>query len=147
MFLGIFSYQLDHTVLAQIVPVLLSVLESPDSDLVVVMTTVSSLGLILNVKGLMGSESIGAPDVVRIVSVLCVLTTKRLDEQETRGKVVEVIRDLLNSLGKSFFTDMEIFGALTYHLSSLWGCSDPSSPLRIAIIEVLGSKILDTNCV
>ena len=136
MFLGIFSYQLDHTVLAQIVPVLLSVLESQDSDLVVVMTTVSSLGLILNVKGLMGSESLGAPDIVRIVSVLCVLTTKRLEEQETRGKVVEVIRDLLNSLGKSFFSDMEIFGALTYHLSSLWGCSDPTSPLRVAIIEV-----------
>ena len=117
-------------------------LESQDSDLVVVMTTVSSLGLILNVKGLMGSESIGAPDVVRIVSVLCVLTTKRLNEQETRGKVVEVIRDLLNSLGKSFFTDMEIFGALTYHLSSLWGCSDPTSPLRVAIIEV---RILDLD--
>lgn len=122
--------------LAQIVPVLLSVLESPDSDLVVVMTAVSSLGLILAVTGFLESKLLAAPDIVRVVSVLCVVTTKRLEEEETRERVITVVKDLLNSLGKSFFSDMEVFGALTYHLSSLWGCSEPTSPLRVTIIEV-----------
>jgi hypothetical protein len=133
---GIFSYQLPHPVLAQIAPVLLSVLESPDSDLVVAMTAVSSLGMILAVDGFLESKLLTAPDIVRVVSVLCVVTTKRLEEEETRERVITVVKDLLNSLGKSFFSDMEVFGALTYHLSSLWGCSEPTSPLRVTIIEV-----------
>ena len=134
--LGIISYQLNPVVLAQIVPVLLSVLESPDSDLVVVMTTVSSLGLILQVDGFLRSKILTTPDIVRTVSVLCLLTTTRLEEEDTKERVITVIRDLLGSLGMSFFNDMEVFSALTYHLTTLWGSSDPTSRLRLAIIEV-----------
>ena len=135
--IGIISYQLNPVVLAQIVPVLLSVLESPDSDLVVVMTTVSSLGLILQVDGFLRSKVLTPPDIVRTVSVLCLLTTKRLEEEDTKERVITVIRDLLGSLGMSFFSDMEVFSALTYHLTALWGSSDPTSRLRLAIIEVI----------
>lgn len=134
--IGIISYQLNPVVLAQIVPVLLSVLESPDSDLVVVMTTVSSLGLILQVDGFLRSKVLTPPDIVRTVSALCLLTTKRLEEEDTKERVITVIRDLLGSLGMSFFSDMEVFSALTYHLTALWGSSDPTSRLRLAIIEV-----------
>ena len=138
-FLGIISYQLNPVVLAQIVPVLLSVLESPDSDLIVVMTTVSSLGLILQVDGFLRSKILTTPDIVRTVSVLCVLTTKRLEEEDTKERVITVIRDLLGSLGRNFFNDMEVFSALTYHLTALWGSSDHTSRLRLAIIEVISA--------
>ena len=130
---------LNPVVLAQIVPVLLSVLESPDSDLIVVMTTVSSLGLILQVDGFLRSKILTTPDIVRTVSVLCVLTTKRLEEEDTKERVITVIRDLLGSLGRNFFNDMEVFSALTYHLTALWGSSDHTSRLRLAIIEVISA--------
>ena len=135
--LGIFAYQLEPSILSQIVQVLLSVLESQDIDIVVLITVVQSLGLILNVDGFISSGLLSTSDIIRVVSTLCTLTSKRLDEEETKEIVISVIKDLLNSLNNEMLQDIEIFSALTSHLSNLWEGSHANSPLRLTIIEVI----------
>ena len=135
--LGIFAYQLEPRVLSQIIQVFLSVLESQDVDIVVIVTVVQSLGLILNVDGFISSGLLSMSDIIRIVGILCNLTTKRLDEEETKEIVICVIKDLLNTLNNNMLQDLEIFSALTSHLSNLWEGSNANSPLRLTIIEVI----------
>ena len=135
--LGIFAYQLEPRVLSQIIQVFLSVLESQDVDIVVLVTVVQSLGLILNVDGFISSGLLSMSDIIRIVGILCNLTTKRLDEEETKEIVICVIKDLLNTLNNNMLQDLEIFSALTCHLSNLWEGSNANSPLRLTIIEVI----------
>ena len=135
--LGIFAYQLEPRVLSQIIQVFLSVLESQDVDIVVLVTVVQSLGLILNVDGFISSGLLSMSDIIRIVGILCTLTTKRLDEEETKEIVICVIKDLLNTLNNNMLQDLEIFSALTSHLSNLWEGSNANSPLRLTIIEVI----------
>ena len=135
--LGIFAYQLEPRVLSQIIQVFLSVLESQDVDIVVILTVVQSLGLILNVDGFIPSGLLSMSDIIRIVGILCTLTTKRLDEEETKEIVICVIKDLLNTLNNNMLQDLEIFSALTSHLSNLWEGSNANSPLRLTIIEVI----------
>ena len=135
--LGIFAYQLEPRVLSQIIQVFLSVLESQDVDIVVILTVVQSLGLILNVDGFISSGLLNTSDLIRIVGILCNLTTKRLDEEETKEIVICVIKDLLNTLNNNMLQDFEIFSALTSHLSNLWEGSNANSPLRLTIIEVI----------
>ena len=139
--LGIFAYQLEPRVLSQIIQVFLSVLESQDVDIVVLVTVVQSLGLILNVDGFISSGLLSMSDIIRIVGILCNLTTKRLDEEETKEIVICVIKDLLNTLNNNMLQDMEIFSALTSHLSNLWEGSNANSPLRLTIIEVIKTNI------
>ena len=135
--LGIFAYQLEPRVLSQIIQVFLSVLESQDVDIVVLVTVVQSLGSILNVDGFISSGLLSTSDIIRIVGILCNLTTKRLDEEETKEIVICVIKDLLNTLNNNMLQDFEIFSALTSHLSNLWEGSNANSPLRLTIIEVI----------
>ena len=135
--LGIFAYQLEPRVLSQIIQVFLSVLESQDVDIVVLVTVVQSLGSILNVDGFISSGLLSMSDIIRIVGILCNLTTKRLDEEETKEIVICVIKDLLNTLNNNMLQDFEIFSALTSHLSNLWEGSNANSPLRLTIIEVI----------
>ena len=135
--LGIFAYQLEPRVLSQIIQVFLSVLESQDVDIVVLVTVVQSLGSILNVDGFISSGLLSMSDIIRIVGILCTLTTKRLDEEETKEIVICVIKDLLNTLNNNMLQDFEIFSALTSHLSNLWEGSNANSPLRLTIIEVI----------
>ena len=135
-FLGILSYQLDPTVLTQIVYVLLSVLEALDCDLVVIMTTVSSLGLIFNVDGFLDSGSLNSTEIVRIIGIFCVLTTSRLNDEETRETILIVMRELLDKLDSSALRNLDLLSVLTGHLSTLWEGSSATSPLRTTIIEV-----------
>ena len=133
---GILSYQLDPTVLTQIVYVLLSVLEALDCDLVVIMTTVSSLGLIFNVDGFLDFGSLNSTEIVRIIGILCVLTTSRLNDEETRETILIVMRELLDKLDSSALRNLDLLSVLTGHLSTLWEGSSATSPLRTTIIEV-----------
>jgi hypothetical protein len=68
-----FAYQLSPVVLVQILNLLLSVLESLSADIVVLMSAVCAIGQIQQVDGLLEGGCLGATDVVRVVSVLCVL--------------------------------------------------------------------------
>jgi hypothetical protein len=68
-----FAYQLSPVVLVQILNLLLSVLESSSADIVVLMSAVCAIGQIQQVDGLLEGGGLNANDVVRVVSVLCVL--------------------------------------------------------------------------
>ena len=122
--------------MSQIVQVLLSVLESQDSDIIVIMTVVNSLGRILSINGFITSNLFNSTNIVQIVGILCILTTKRLEEEDTKEIVISIIKELLNTLNNGILRDIEIFSALTSHLSKLWEGSQANSPLRLTIIEV-----------
>jgi hypothetical protein len=137
--LGCLSYQFDPAVLTQLVQLLLSVFEAQeDSDSVVLMNAITAMQCVLCVEGVSANTILGTEAIVRLVGALCTFAGQKLQESETRKRVVDLIGGIIDSVGsRKLKQQPDLLSALIVHLTQLWTTSDVNSPLRVSIIEAV----------
>jgi hypothetical protein len=139
--LGCLSYGFRFEVVEQLVTLLLAVFEGQaSSDVVVLMNAITAMQCVLCIEGFSAKAAFGTEAIVRLVGALCNLAAQRLQESDTRARVVDLIANIVDSVGaRQLKQEPALLTALITHLTQLWTAADPNSPVRVSVIEVSSS--------
>ena len=129
-----------HTIDTGLMPPLLDLfiailVNTSRSDAAVRLTTIDTLLTMLHNDSL--SSSLLLDRFIQLIEVLCPLAST-FQESESMSKVVELVAALIASAGPRL---RPLLSALAMHLQSLWLSSDPSSPLKLALIQALTNLV------
>jgi hypothetical protein len=104
-------------------------------DAAVVLQTIDTLTSLLENTSL--ASAVLVERLLRLVEVLCPLASS-LAESESQSRVVELLSALMGAAGPRL---RPLLAPLAMHLQSLWLGSEPSSPLKLALVQALISVV------
>lgn len=126
------AHAVDPALMPPVVDLFIAILaEDSSCDAAVLLQTIDTLGNLLANQTL--SSALLLERFIRLVEVLCPLASS-LNESEGKSKVIELLSALMAALGSHL---RPLLVPLALHLQSLWIGSDPSSPVKLSLVQAL----------